>query len=101
MEEKIYSRQVNKLSTSLRVVDEHQIKRYFNNSELADLYEFNPADAQERDTPAVPDVRLDTFILAFRTILPCMCLCIDIVESDDKKTIFFPEWFLGKNIFSF
>lgn len=56
MEEKIYSRQVNKLSTSLRVVDEHQIKRYFNTTELADLYEFNPADQDVRETPIVPEV---------------------------------------------
>lgn len=58
MEEKIYSRQVNKLSTALRVVDEHQIKRYFNTTELADLYEFNPANVNERDTPIVPEVIL-------------------------------------------
>ena len=56
MEEKIYSRQVNKISTSLRVVDEHQIKRYFNATELADLYEFNPADEEQRETPIVPEV---------------------------------------------
>lgn len=58
MEEKIYSRQVNKISTSLRVVDEHQIKRYFNNSDLSDLYQFNPADESDRETPIVPDDRL-------------------------------------------
>ncbi|XP_047739112.1 transcriptional regulator ATRX isoform X2 [Hyalella azteca] len=58
MEEKIYSRQVNKISTSLRVVDEHQIKRYFNTTDLADLYEFNPADVESRDTPIVPEDRL-------------------------------------------
>ena len=56
MEEKIYSRQVNKLSTALRVVDEHQIKRYFSAIELSDLYEFNPADEAERETPVVPEV---------------------------------------------
>ncbi|KAF2360469.1 SNF2-related N-terminal domain [Trinorchestia longiramus] len=58
MEEKIYSRQVTKISTSLRVVDEHQIKRYFNTTDLADLYEFNPADQEIRDTPIVPEDRL-------------------------------------------
>ncbi|XP_071550743.1 uncharacterized protein [Panulirus ornatus] len=58
MEEKIYSRQVTKMSTSLRVVDEHQIKRYFKMEELAQLYEFNPADVNTRETPIVPEDRL-------------------------------------------
>ena len=57
MEEKIYSRQVNKLSTALRVVDEHQIKRYFNATELSDLYEFYPASQENREIPIVPEVR--------------------------------------------
>lgn len=57
MEEKIYSRQVAKMSTALRVVDEHQIKRYFKMEELAQLYEFNPSDVNERETPIVPEVR--------------------------------------------
>lgn len=56
MEEKIYSRQVTKISTSLRVVDEQQIKRYFNMAELSELYQFTPADVQDRETPAVPEV---------------------------------------------
>ncbi|XP_045601875.2 transcriptional regulator ATRX [Procambarus clarkii] len=58
MEEKIYSRQVTKMSTALRVVDEHQIKRYFKMDELAQLYEFTPADADKRDIPNVPEDRL-------------------------------------------
>lgn len=58
MEEKIYSRQVTKMSTALRVVDEHQIKRYFKMDELAQLYEFNPADVEKRDIPIVPEDRL-------------------------------------------
>lgn len=56
MEEKIYSRQVTKMSTALRVVDEHQIKRYFKMEELAQLYEFTPADVDKRETPIVPEV---------------------------------------------
>lgn len=58
MEEKIYSRQVTKMSTALRVVDEHQIKRYFKMEELAQLYEFTPADKNVRETPIVPEVRI-------------------------------------------
>lgn len=56
MEEKIYSRQITKISTSLRVVDEHQIKRYFRTTELAELYEFTPAQVNERETPVIPEV---------------------------------------------
>ncbi|XP_066952391.1 transcriptional regulator ATRX-like isoform X3 [Macrobrachium rosenbergii] len=58
MEEKIYSRQVTKMSTALRVVDEHQIKRYFKMADLQQLYEFTPSDKDERETPAVPEDRL-------------------------------------------
>ncbi|XP_068228136.1 LOW QUALITY PROTEIN: transcriptional regulator ATRX-like [Palaemon carinicauda] len=58
MEEKIYSRQVTKMSTALRVVDEHQIKRYFKMADLQQLYEFTPAEKDARETPAVPDDRL-------------------------------------------
>ncbi|XP_064114621.1 LOW QUALITY PROTEIN: transcriptional regulator ATRX-like [Macrobrachium nipponense] len=58
MEEKIYSRQVTKMSTALRVVDEHQIKRYFKMADLQQLYEFTPSDKDQRETPAVPEDRL-------------------------------------------
>ncbi|MPC26718.1 Transcriptional regulator ATRX [Portunus trituberculatus] len=46
------------MSTALRVVDEHQIKRYFKMDELAQLYEFNPSDMDVRETPIVPKDRL-------------------------------------------
>ncbi|KAI9562423.1 hypothetical protein GHT06_013393 [Daphnia sinensis] len=45
MEEKIYYRQVAKLSLSKRIVDEEQIDRYFGSNDLTDLYTFN-ADGQ-------------------------------------------------------
>ena len=41
MEEKIYERQVTKLSTALRVIDEEQIDRHFTREEVGDLYAFN------------------------------------------------------------
>ncbi|KAK7071802.1 hypothetical protein SK128_025156, partial [Halocaridina rubra] len=46
------------MSTALRVVDEHQIKRYFKMDELVQLYEFTPSSIDERETPAVPEDRL-------------------------------------------
>lgn len=62
MEEKIYERQVAKLSTSLRVIDEHQIDRHFTQTSLAELYNFNPDTPEERETPILPKVRICAFI---------------------------------------
>lgn len=56
MEEKIYDRQVTKLSLSIRVVDEQQIDRHFNASELAELYNFTPEEKPNRPTPMLPKV---------------------------------------------
>uniref|UniRef100_A0A1I8IRD6 Helicase ATP-binding domain-containing protein n=1 Tax=Macrostomum lignano TaxID=282301 RepID=A0A1I8IRD6_9PLAT len=59
MEEKIYSRQVNKQSLGFRVIDEHQINRHFSAADLVQLYtltvdRFDPSiDARKRfDLPA-------------------------------------------------
>lgn len=42
MEQKIYERQISKLSLSFRVVDEHQIDRHFNAQDQEVLYQFKP-----------------------------------------------------------
>ncbi|CAG5116055.1 unnamed protein product, partial [Candidula unifasciata] len=57
MEEKIYERQVTKLSLSQRVVDEHQIERHFSANDLKELYNFRPDrwdDGTEKPTLALP-----------------------------------------------
>ncbi|XP_014256207.1 transcriptional regulator ATRX-like isoform X2 [Cimex lectularius] len=58
MEEKIYERQVAKLSTSLRVIDEHQIDRHFSHSALAELYSFDPEGSELQGVPILPKDRL-------------------------------------------
>uniref|UniRef100_A0A0P6GYP7 ATP-dependent helicase ATRX n=1 Tax=Daphnia magna TaxID=35525 RepID=A0A0P6GYP7_9CRUS len=58
MEEKIYDRQVTKLSLSCRVVDEQQIERHFNSADLKYLYLFEPDSHLRRSTPILPKDRL-------------------------------------------
>ena len=61
MEEKIYERQVTKLSLSQRVVDEHQIERHFTQSDLSALYNFNPDvydEEKEKPVFSLPKVRM-------------------------------------------
>lgn len=48
MEEKIYNRQVTKLSLAHRVIDEKQIKRHFTKMQLAELYVFKPTPEHSR-----------------------------------------------------
>ena len=56
MEEKIYERQISKLSLSERVVDERQIERHYTAGGLSALYEFKPDTSTERATPILPKV---------------------------------------------
>lgn len=50
--------QVTKLSLACRVVDEQQIERHFNSSDLNELYLFEPDSHLRRPTPLVPKDRL-------------------------------------------
>ena len=58
IEEKIYNRQVVKLSLSCRVVDEHQIERHFTFDDIAKMFEYNPDEKSDRPTPDLPKDRL-------------------------------------------
>ncbi|XP_075212538.1 ATRX chromatin remodeler XNP isoform X2 [Lycorma delicatula] len=58
MEEKVYERQVAKLSLSQRVVDEQQVTRYFSHSDLLELYSFTPAEKIDDSIPMLPKDRL-------------------------------------------
>ena len=57
MEEKIYNRQVTKLSLACRVVDEQQIERHYSNNDLAELYQFESYEGKSM-TLALPKDRL-------------------------------------------
>jgi len=55
MEQKIYERQISKLSMAFRVVDEHQIDRHFNAKDQEILYEFDPK-SEPKTTLNLPKV---------------------------------------------
>lgn len=55
MEQKIYERQISKLSMAFRVVDEHQIDRHFNARDQEELYEFEP-NTKPKSTLNLPKV---------------------------------------------
>lgn len=62
MEENIYNRQVNKLSLSLRVIDEQQVGRHFKEADLAELYRLKQLD--EEKILRVPTDKLLADVLA-------------------------------------
>ena len=56
MEEKIYERQIAKLSLSERVVDERQIERHYSSRDLTELYTFKPHTGEVNEIPILPKV---------------------------------------------
>lgn len=69
MEEKIYDRQVNKISLASRVVDEQNLERHFNESDLKALYEFFP-EKDARKTPVVPkDMLLADMLIKHKSLI--------------------------------
>ncbi|XP_027843742.2 transcriptional regulator ATRX homolog isoform X2 [Aphis gossypii] len=77
MEQKIYERQISKLSTAFRVVDEHQIDRHFNLKCQEELYEFDPNTTKPKTTLNLPKDRLMAEL-----ILKHKDLVMDILEHD-------------------
>lgn len=55
MEEKIYYRQVTKLATSKRVLDEHSIGRHYKQNDLSELYDTKNLIQKARPLPSIPN----------------------------------------------
>jgi len=68
MEQKIYERQISKLSTAFRVVDEHQIDRHYNFKCQEELYEFQP-NTQPKSTLNLPKVPILNYFKKFIFLL--------------------------------
>lgn len=71
MEEKIYNRQVTKLSLSCRVVDEQQIDRHFSSYELSELYMLEPykSDADKPTLNLPKDRLLAEILLKYKDVV--------------------------------
>lgn len=58
MEQKLYERQVAKQATAKRVIDEQQISRHYNQSDLLELYTYELTPSVPRQIPILPKDRL-------------------------------------------
>ncbi|KAH8417417.1 hypothetical protein KR222_011589, partial [Zaprionus bogoriensis] len=58
MEQKVYERQVAKQATAKRVIDEQQISRHYNQTDLMELYTYELKPSGEREMPLLPKDRL-------------------------------------------
>ncbi|EDW59427.1 transcriptional regulator ATRX homolog [Drosophila virilis] len=58
MEQKVYERQVAKQATAKRVIDEQQISRHYNQTDLMELYTYELKPTVEREMPLLPKDRL-------------------------------------------
>lgn len=64
IEEKIYQRQVTKLSLAHRIIDEHQIERHFSMMNLQELYKYEPKPKKDWTVPKIPKDNIFAEILA-------------------------------------
>ncbi|XP_065355024.1 transcriptional regulator ATRX homolog [Calliphora vicina] len=64
MEQKLYERQVAKQATAKRVIDEQQISRHYNQSDLLELYTYELQPTVPREIPILPKDRLFAELLS-------------------------------------
>ncbi|XP_055845603.1 transcriptional regulator ATRX homolog isoform X2 [Episyrphus balteatus] len=64
MEQKVYERQVAKQATAKRVIDEQQISRHYNQSDLQELYSYELEPSIPREIPILPKDRLFAELLS-------------------------------------
>ncbi|XP_050540610.1 transcriptional regulator ATRX homolog isoform X2 [Daktulosphaira vitifoliae] len=76
MEEKMYNRQISKLSMAFRVVDEHQIDRHFNAKDQDELYEFDPCTSKPKTQIFPKDRLMQNLIYGYKDII------INVLEHD-------------------
>jgi len=58
IDEKVYNRQIQKLSLSCRVFDEHQNERHLEYEEIKDMYDFNANDEPQLSSLSTPKDKL-------------------------------------------